>query len=407
MRRFNMTKKEVVGVLSVIMAVTMLFTGEVDAGTAGSTGPTDEELQEWRQSAYERSYFLISENDIAVFSDEISHYKLTLTSNVICPNNTAYQIGSIYRSSGDGRITGAEYDNAVAQAANLPYDKSLNALGIEGLGTLDIDWVNYFSRDLIVIDENTSIFIPGQVAVNGGYNNYTDFIINGRKSDGSWDTLITTYEPKRRWNSGTAQDMTIKCSDFMKDEYVYYNIWTTQGTDAVYSSTEVAHMMVPANNLETFSKYDDVSLTPKTVDIGPTGTMYRLFNENSGEHLYTADAGEAQYLTDIDWNYEGHAWQAPTSSATPVYRLFNPATGEHHYTKDEGEKDYLDAIGWNYESIAFYSDDNKGVPMYRLFNPNATGAKQAGAHHYTKDAGERDYLIATGWNYEGISWYGM
>ena len=145
MRRFNVTKKVVVGVLSVIMAVTMLFTGEVDAGAAGASGPTDEELQEIRQRAYESSYFLISENDIAVFSDEISHYKLTLTSEVICPNNTAYHIEALYRSSGvnDIKLTGAEFDNAVAQAANLPYDKSLTALGYEGLHTLDIWWVNY------------------------------------------------------------------------------------------------------------------------------------------------------------------------------------------------------------------------------------------------------------------------
>ena len=413
MRRFNVTKKVVVGVLSVIMAVTMLFTGEVDAGAAGASGPTDEELQEMRQRAYESSYLLISENDIAVFSDEISHYKLTLTSEVICPNNTAYHIEALYRLSPDGydiKITGAEFDNAVAQAANLPYDKSLDALGYgyEGLRTLDIDWVYYLSRDLIVIDENTSIFIPGQVAVNDGYSNNTDFVIRGRKSDGSWDTLITTWEPRRRWNNGTtAQDMTIKGSDFMKDEYVYYAISTTQGTEAAAHSTEVEHIMVTADNLEAYSKHDDVSLTPKTVDIGPEGTMYRMYNENSGEHFYTANSSEAQGLSDIGWNYEGHAWLAPTSSQTPVYRVYNPNSGEHHYTSNVAEKDNLVSIGWNDEGIGFYSDDVQGVPMYRLYNPNAKGEQEAGAHHYTKDVSERDSLKGIGWQYEGISWYGV
>ncbi len=386
--------------LAVVIVVSSLYVGKAYAMS----------WEELNQLAYEESYNLISQNDIAVFSDDISHYKLTDPGYVICPNDTAYHIVALYKALGDyEKMTGAEFDNAVANAANLPYDKSLNALGISGLHTLDIGWVNYMSRDLTVVDGDTSIFIPGKVAGNDGYANETDFRILGRKSDGTWEALITTYVPRRRWNSGgKTQDMTIKCSDFMKNDYVYYTIITTQGTEWISSATEVEHLMVPDGNLEAFKKMcDSISILPKTVDVGPEGTMYRLFNENSGEHLYTADAGEAQYLTDIDWNYEGHAWLAPTQSSVPVYRLYNPATGEHHYTKDEGERDYLDGIGWNYESIAFYSDDNKGVPMYRLFNPNATGAKQAGAHHYTKDEGERDYLIATGWNYEGISWYGM
>ena len=395
--------------LAVVMVVSSLYVGKAYANDGGySRGLTEDERQEMHQAMYEESHHLISQNDIAVFSDDISHYKLTDPDYVICPNDIAYQIVGLYKSHGEWVSSGAEFDNAVANAANLPYDKSLNALGIEGLNTLDIIWVNYLSRDITVVDGDTSIFIPGKVAGNNGYANETDYRILGRKSDGTWEALITTYVPRRRWNTGTSQDMTIKCSDFMKSDYVYYTIITTQGTSDISTATEVEHLMVPDGNLEAFKKMcDPISILPKTVDVGPEGTMYRLFNENSGEHLYTADAGEAQYLTDIDWNYEGHAWQAPTSSTTPVYRLFNPATGEHHYTKDEGERDYLDGIGWNYESIAFYSDDNKGVPMYRLFNPNATGAKQAGSHHYTKDEGERDYLIATGWNYEGISWYGL
>ncbi len=48
--------------------------------------------------------------------------------------------------------------------------------------------------------------------------------------------------------------------------------------------------------------------------------------------------------------------------------------------------------------------DVKPVEMHRLYNPNAV---MAGAHHYTIDGFERDYLVDVGWSEEGIAWYGM
>ena len=36
-----------------------------------------------------------------------------------------------------------------------------------------------------------------------------------------------------------------------------------------------------------------------------TQEMYRLYNPNSGEHFYTADASERDHLVDVGWNYEG------------------------------------------------------------------------------------------------------
>lgn len=48
--------------------------------------------------------------------------------------------------------------------------------------------------------------------------------------------------------------------------------------------------------------------------------MYRMYNRYSGEHLYTRSVGERDNLKRVGWNYEGVAWNAPTSG-TPVYRL--------------------------------------------------------------------------------------
>lgn len=131
--------------------------------------------------------------------------------------------------------------------------------------------------------------------------------------------------------------------------------------------------------------------------------MYRMYNPNSGEHLYTAAASERRTLIKVGWRYEGCAWYAPITSDTPVYRLYNPYSGDHHYTANVDEKDFLASIGWNYEGIGWYTTDS-GEAVYRLFNPNATGV---GSHHYTTNALERDYLSSIGWNYEGVGWYGV
>lgn len=135
----------------------------------------------------------------------------------------------------------------------------------------------------------------------------------------------------------------------------------------------------------------------------PDTAMLRMYNPYSGEHLYTSDQNEKEYLQISGWNYEGLAWIESSKAKTPVYRFYNPLSGEHHYTMDEGEKDYLAGIGWNYEGVGWKSTD-AGTPVYRLFNPNNPGPA---AHHYTTDAYERSVLISNGWNDEGIGWYGL
>lgn len=132
------------------------------------------------------------------------------------------------------------------------------------------------------------------------------------------------------------------------------------------------------------------------------GSMFRLYNPNSGEHFYTASSNEGNTLINLGWRYEGVAWIAPTRSSTPVYRLYNPNAGDHHYTVDSHEKDVLASLGWRYEGIGWHSNDSRSVPLYRLYNPNA----RAGAHHYTRDSHEKDVLASIGWRYEGVGWYG-
>lgn len=134
-------------------------------------------------------------------------------------------------------------------------------------------------------------------------------------------------------------------------------------------------------------------------------TMYRLYNEFTGEHFYTSSAAERSSLMRSGWDDEGVAWIAPASSKTPVYRLYNPhvSGGDHHYTTSRSERDALVREGWRSEGIGWYSDDSRGTALYRLYNPNAV----TGTHHYTSSASERDALVKEGWKNEEIAWYGL
>ena len=137
-----------------------------------------------------------------------------------------------------------------------------------------------------------------------------------------------------------------------------------------------------------------------------TQKMYRLYNPNSGEHFYTANAGEKNHLANIGWIYEGIGWIAPKTSDYPVYRLYNGNGGEHHYTMNKAEKDMLVRAGWKYEGIGWYSADPKdsnNIPLLREYNPNAF----ANNHNYTTSKPEHNWLISLGWKDEGKAWYAL
>ena len=164
---------------------------------------------------------------------------------------------------------------------------------------------------------------------------------------------------------------------------------------------------VPASGLDTpywmLTNYQDPVPEPPQSENKEVTPMYRLYNPNSGEHVYTGSLQERSNLVTAGWQYEGIAWNAPTKHGTPVYRLFNPNNGDHHYTMSAQERDNLVAVGWKYEGVAWNSASASNVPMYRLYNPNA----DCGSHHYTGSTEERDYLVSLGWKFEGIGWYGI
>lgn len=122
--------------------------------------------------------------------------------------------------------------------------------------------------------------------------------------------------------------------------------------------------------------------------------VYRLFNPDNGEHLYTTDANEKDIIYKQGWGYEGIAWYAADKTGDPVYRLCNPQTGYHLYTTDTNEVKVLTTSqGWTKDfngKPLFYSDGS--VPVYRLFQ---------GVHHLTTDLNEYNALPQSGWQQEG------
>lgn len=127
--------------------------------------------------------------------------------------------------------------------------------------------------------------------------------------------------------------------------------------------------------------------------------VYRAYNPNNGEHLYTLDAKEFKHITSNGWHNEGIAFMAETErNGRALYRVYNPNSGLHHFTLDENEKNVLVSLGWNDENIAWYTSKNsQSKPVYRVYNPND------GNHLHTIDAHEKDVLVSLGWQFEGLA----
>lgn len=130
--------------------------------------------------------------------------------------------------------------------------------------------------------------------------------------------------------------------------------------------------------------------------------LYRLYNQTTGEHLFTPKEAEKNNLVALGWKLEGAAGLIPATDGDAVYRLYNPWTGEHHYTTATDEVQNLVKIGWKDEGVCFYSSRSaKRTPVYSLYNPN----RKEFYHHYTAKLDEIEQNVRDGWKKEGVKWY--
>jgi ELWxxDGT repeat protein len=138
--------------------------------------------------------------------------------------------------------------------------------------------------------------------------------------------------------------------------------------------------------------------------------VFRLYSNQTLEHLYTTDAYEDSILPQFGWTREGRAYtllssEALYQGATPAafHRLYNPGSQQHLWTSDSNEASFLGASPhWSYEGVIGYilrSSITGSVPLYRMALANPS------LHLWTTDANEYQVLQTRGWIPEGIIGY--
>lgn len=139
--------------------------------------------------------------------------------------------------------------------------------------------------------------------------------------------------------------------------------------------------------------------------------VYRLYSSSNGNHRWTGNYDDIDNLKKSGYVVESVAFnsispvrqeQAPLPGKELTYRFFIPQTNGHFWTNNVYERDGLIQSGYQYEGVAWQSVAGySGQPVYRLYSPLTR------QHLYTTSAAERDNLNNTGgvWRYEGVAFY--
>ena len=102
----------------------------------------------------------------------------------------------------------------------------------------------------------------------------------------------------------------------------------------------------------------------------------------------TATSGNTQ-------TWEVNADAKTTVSPVATYRLYDRNRGEHLYTYNSAERDFLVKSGWKEEPSTIKVlpvSATEGVAIYRVYNPNG-----GGTHMYTQNPAEVQFLLTNGW----------
>jgi hypothetical protein len=137
--------------------------------------------------------------------------------------------------------------------------------------------------------------------------------------------------------------------------------------------------------------------------------VFRLYNSNTHSHVWTADYNHKMLLLNSGYSDEGIAFMAMSAyrreQAAPVgkqlvYRFYITATASHFWTTSVLERDSLIRSGYQYEGVGWYgTTSGDGQPVYRLYSPILK------KHIYTTDSNERLVLSQNNWYDEGVSFY--
>ncbi len=122
-----------------------------------------------------------------------------------------------------------------------------------------------------------------------------------------------------------------------------------------------------------------------------TCSLCGLTTGNKGSHTYDDNVDGTCNVCRI------HRETTENRTVMHMFRMYDPNSGEHFYTGSELERDFLVAEGWNYEGVGFTFSMTTGAPVHRLYDPVTY------EHLYTMDEDEKARLMAAGWNYEGVA----
>ena len=165
---------------------------------------------------------------------------------------------------------------------------------------------------------------------------------------------------------------------------------------------------------------DDVSLTTSTASTSTT--VIEFYNTNLDNFFITANAGEAAA---IDSGSAGPGWyrtgftfkSGGSSSVCRFYGSQYPGPNSHFYTADAGECDYLIQLQsvtpstekrWNFESLDFQTTPAPNgacpagtTPVYRAYN-NGSNRGVDSNHRITTSMTAITQVVNDGWIFEGV-----
>jgi hypothetical protein len=137
---------------------------------------------------------------------------------------------------------------------------------------------------------------------------------------------------------------------------------------------------------------------------------FRAYNPSTDSHFFTTSREEFGNAIRNGFRdestgrtgYEVLSDAAP--NATPIYRLYNLLSGQHYYTTDAGERDFLVSLvpppatgpdtrkmGWRFErsdGFIYPAGQTGTTAIFRLYNRNS------GVHLFTESAVIRDAVLA-------------
>ena len=142
----------------------------------------------------------------------------------------------------------------------------------------------------------------------------------------------------------------------------------------------------------------------------PIPQVKRLFNTETGKHLFSSNQTEVDYLIggSLGWVDEGTAYKNTVLGDTSVFRFM--VNGSHFYTANESERDLLisspEYSHFVYEGEAhkaFKSDSNDAldlIPVKRFYNINTDSHVFSSSEAEQLILSENPLFID-----EGIAWY--